>query len=78
MNNIPMLFKKREDCCGCTACYAICPKDAITMIEDEEGFEYPQIDENKCVHCYQCMQESETCSVEMRGPRTFRAGSMIL
>ena len=45
MNNIPMLFKKREDCCGCTACYAICPKDAITMIEDEEGFEYPQIDE---------------------------------
>ena len=56
MNNIPMLFKKREDCCGCTACYAICPKDAITMIEDEEGFEYPQIDENKCVHCYQCIK----------------------
>ena len=56
MNNIPMLFKKREDFCGCTACYAICPKDAITMIEDEEGFEYPQIDENKCVHCYQCIK----------------------
>ena len=36
--------------------YAICPKDAITMIEDEEGFEYPQIDENKCVHCYQCIK----------------------
>ena len=45
-----------RDCCGCTACYAICPKDAITMIEDEEGFEYPQIDENKCVHCYQCIK----------------------
>lgn len=25
------------------------------MIEDEEGFEYPQIDENKCVRCYQCI-----------------------
>lgn len=51
-----MLFEKKEDCCGCTACYAICPKDAIIMIEDEEGFEYPQIDECKCVRCYQCLK----------------------
>ena len=26
------------------------------MLEDEEGFEYPQIDENKCVRCYQCIK----------------------
>lgn len=25
------------------------------MVEDEEGFEYPQIDESKCVRCYQCI-----------------------
>lgn len=37
---IPVLYKRKEECCGCTACYAICPKEAISMIEDEEGFEY--------------------------------------
>mgnify|MGYP000171639617 CR=1 FL=1 len=45
VENIPILFKSKEDCCGCTACYAICPKMAISMVEDEEGFDYPQIDE---------------------------------
>ena len=53
---IPVLYKRKEECCGCTACYAICPKEAISMVEDEEGFEYPQIDESKCVCCYQCIK----------------------
>ena len=39
---IPVLYKRKEECCGCTACYAICPKEAISMVEDEEGFEYPK------------------------------------
>ena len=26
---IPVLYERKEDCCGCTACYAICPKSAI-------------------------------------------------
>lgn len=40
---VPVLYKRKEECCGCTACYAICPKEAISMVEDEEGFEYPQM-----------------------------------
>lgn len=24
------------------------------MVEDEEGFDYPQIDEIKCISCFQC------------------------
>lgn len=32
----------------------ICPKNAIKMQEDEYGFLYPQIDENKCVQCGAC------------------------
>lgn len=32
-------------------CDAICPKEAIFMVEDEEGFEYPQID--SCFSGYQ-------------------------
>ena len=56
MKEIPVLYKRKEECCGCTACYAICPKEAISMVEDEEGFEYPKIDEGKCIRCYQCLK----------------------
>ena len=52
MREIPILFTRKEECCGCTACYAICPKQAISMVEDEEGFDYPKLDETKCVKCY--------------------------
>lgn len=56
MSRFQMLFSEKEDCCGCTACYAICPKDAISMQPDEEGFDYPVIDESKCIRCYQCIK----------------------
>ena len=56
MRELPVLYQKKEDCCGCTACCAVCPKDAITMAPDEEGFEYPQIDERQCVRCHLCLQ----------------------
>ena len=49
-------FFRKEECCGCAACFAICPKVAISMMEDEEGFEYPKIDESKCVSCFQCVR----------------------
>lgn len=41
-------------CCGCSACMAICPHDAISMIPDELGFRYPQVDPGKCVDCGLC------------------------
>ncbi len=54
--NIPVLYESKEDCCGCSACYAICPRNAITMKTDIEGFEYPYIDEKRCICCNQCMK----------------------
>lgn len=48
------VHNKKEDCCGCTACMNICPVKAITMVPDEEGFLYPFIDEEKCIHCNMC------------------------
>lgn len=58
LNNkeLPELYTKREDCCGCTACYSVCPKDAITMKADEEGFIYPVVDTSKCIRCYKCIK----------------------
>lgn len=50
------LVKKKEDCCGCRTCEKVCPKQAITMVEDECGFLYPEIDESKCVNCGLCLK----------------------
>lgn len=44
----------KSKCCGCTACKSICPKQAIIMKQDEEGFLYPIIDKTKCVNCGLC------------------------
>ena len=30
----PVLYQKKEECCGCAACYSVCPKNAITMKAD--------------------------------------------
>lgn len=53
---IPILYEQKELCCGCTACASICPQKAITMVEDEEGFDYPQIDETICIRCGVCVK----------------------
>lgn len=41
-------------CCGCTACAAVCPHEAIVMKGDALGFPYPHVDENRCVECGLC------------------------
>lgn len=46
--------KNKSKCCGCTACASICPKKAISMQEDFEGFLYPIVDKNRCVNCGLC------------------------
>ena len=46
--------ENKENCCGCTACKNICPKNAIEMKEDEEGFLSPNIDKEKCIDCGLC------------------------
>lgn len=44
----------KSQCCGCTACASICPKKAIVMKQDEEGFMYPIVDKTKCINCGLC------------------------
>lgn len=47
-------IKEKSKCCGCTACASICPKHCISMIEDKEGFFYPEADASLCVDCGAC------------------------
>lgn len=49
-----MLNITDKDCTGCHACFNICPQNCIVMTEDNEGFLYPQIDEDKCNDCGLC------------------------
>lgn len=45
---------KQYLCTGCGACVQLCPKQALTMCEDEEGFLYPRINPDLCVKCGLC------------------------
>ncbi|MCH5298563.1 MAG: 4Fe-4S dicluster domain-containing protein [Ruminococcus sp.] len=54
-NGAVRVYEEKENCCGCSACYAICSVGAISMLPDEEGFLYPTVDEEKCVRCYRCL-----------------------
>lgn len=42
-----------EKCCGCYACKAICPRNAIEWVYDQKGFGKPVVGDN-CVGCGLC------------------------
>ena len=46
----------KTKCCGCGACAQICPRNAIAMQADNEGFLYPTVDESKCIKCGLCLK----------------------
>ena len=49
-------FSVAKKCSGCMACYNICPKNVISMIEDKNGYKYPDVDCTKCVKCNACVK----------------------
>lgn len=53
------LLTEKKNCCGCSACEAVCPKGAITMVADKEGFLYPDINHSICVECGLCKNVCE-------------------
>lgn len=44
----------KQNCCGCSACASVCPKQCISMQADNEGFLYPVVDTDKCIDCGLC------------------------
>ena len=47
-------IKEKNNCCGCSACVQICPKQCISMAADNEGFLYPQVNSAICIDCGLC------------------------
>ena len=60
-------LEKKEECCGCTACFNVCPVNCISMRPDEEGFLYPHINKEKCIKCNKC---EKVCPVKNKHNNT--------
>lgn len=70
MSNINIVGKK---CTGCTACLCACPKNAIQMVGDREGFLYPSINPISCIDCGICVS---VCPAEKEiVPEDLRVGA---
>lgn len=46
----------RDMCCGCGACAAVCPSEAISIKLNDNGFYHYQLDSGKCTCCGQCIK----------------------
>lgn len=44
-----------EECCGCRGCGDTCPRGCISFEKNREGFEYPKVEDSKCVSCGLCL-----------------------
>ena len=47
-------FDREQNCYGCGACAYVCPRNAIDMIQNTEGFLMPEVDERVCIGCGLC------------------------
>ena len=56
MNIVTTQLADKLRCTGCGACSAVCPRTAISWIEDELGFAYPKINGSLCINCGQCVK----------------------
>ena len=52
--DIQKVYAEKAQCCGCSACAVVCPKQCISMKADHEGFLYPEINHALCVQCGKC------------------------
>lgn len=73
----------KKNCTGCGACINACPLHIIKFEEDEEGFIYPQIDNDKCINCHLCekscpmLKKRASLCPNIDGYPKFFAGQLI-
>ena len=69
-------IKRKDDCCGCSACAQVCPQKCINMVEDNEGFLYPRVDHSVCVDCGLC---EKVCPIKKQEPeRIFKQTAYVV
>lgn len=56
-------------CSGCAACANRCPKDAICMAPDANGFLRPAIDATRCIDCGLCRKACPVLTPPVFSPR---------
>ena len=61
----------RADCTGCEACANICPRNAIVMRRDAEGFAYPKIRREVCIGCGRCDSTCPALNFRRKIPAVF-------
>lgn len=64
LGHSPVELAPEDLCSGCAACRAVCPKGALSLVADAEGFSYPKIDAARCASCGKCRA---ACPVLNRG-----------
>lgn len=45
-----------DKCCGCGTCEFVCPHHCISMETNDDGFWYPEINDNECINCGLCIK----------------------
>lgn len=45
---------KTNQCCGCSACVSICPKECLTLNADKNGFLQVKLSKHNCIECGLC------------------------
>lgn len=55
--------ENKAQCYGCGVCESACPTKSITMKTNEEGFRYPVVDLDTCIHCDKCVR---VCPIDMQ------------
>ena len=58
----------KKECCGCSACASVCPKDCITILQDSEGFYYPEVNEDGCINCGLCEKKCPVLNNQAEKP----------
>ncbi len=62
-------------CTGCGACMNVCPKSAITMHYDDEGFQIPIINRDACVECGLCQK---VCPIINKQEKKFPSSPLVI
>lgn len=69
MHKLPSI----DNCCGCAECIDICPKNAISLVEDKNTFYKISVNRDLCVECHLCEKSCQALHPEIlqfSNPRT--------